>query len=132
MKKSLFVFAICAFFLTSCGKSIVGNWNVDRYEVDNLKGQNYTARNAGEIRINKGGTGEMDLQYNMFQSNVTDVRNFRWNRPNEDLMTITSTDSYEQSDFDKTWIIVTDKKKKQVWKSTDGSNTVQTLELTKK
>lgn len=133
MKKSLFIIVISAFLITSCGgPKLAGTWNVDRYEVDNQKGQNITTRNAGEIILRKNGTGEKNINYNMFQNEFSDMQEFRWNLQGDDLITITSTNSYERSDFDKTWIMVTNKKDKQVWKSTDGKNSVQILELSKK
>lgn len=133
MKNSLFIIAISTFILTSCGgPKLAGTWNVDRYEVDNQKGQNVTTRNAGEIVLKKNGTGEKNISYNMFQNEFSDMQEFRWTKQGDDLITITSTNSYERSDFDKTWIMVTNKKDKQVWKSTDGKNSVQILELSKK
>lgn len=132
MKKSLFIIVISALLLTSCSPKLAGTWNVDRYEVDNQKGQNVTTRNAGEIVLRKNGTGEKNISYNMFQNEFSDMQKFRWSMQGDDLITITSTNSYEKSDFDKTWIMVTNKKDKQVWKSTDGKNSVQILELSKK
>tara|TARA_R100000935_G_C2822986_1_gene160744 strand:- start:563 stop:964 length:402 start_codon:yes stop_codon:yes gene_type:complete len=132
MKKSLFIIAITTFIFTSCSPKLVGTWNVDRYEVDNQKGQNITTQNAGEIIINKNGTGEKNINYSMFQNEFSDLQEFRWNMQGDDLITITSTNSYEKSDFDKTWIMITNSKKKQVWKSTDGKNSVQILSLSKK
>lgn len=131
MKNILFVAAL-ALILSSCSQKIVGTWNVDRYEVDNQKGQNFTTRNAGELTINKNGTGEKNVSYNMFQNEFSDLQSFRWNLQGDDVITIRSTDSYKKSDFDKTWIITTNTKKKQIWRSTDGKNAVQTLELSKK
>ena len=132
MKKSLFIFAITALLLTSCSPKLVGTWNVDRYEVDNQKGQNVTTKNAGEIVINKNGTGEKNIKYNMFQNEFSDLQKFNWSMQGTDLITITSEKSKETSEFDKTWIMITNSKKKQVWKSTDGRNSVQILELSKK
>jgi hypothetical protein len=48
----------------------------------------------------------------------------------------TATDQYvtiesSNSDFDKTWIIFKNKAKFQQWKSTDGKNQIQVLELVK-
>lgn len=131
MKKILFIAAV-VLSITSCSPKLVGTWNIDRYEVDNQKGQNFTTRNAGELTINKNGTGEKNVQYNMFQNQFSDLQSFRWNMQGDDAITITSTNSSEKSDFDKTWIMITNTKKKQLWKSTDGQNTVQTLEMSKK
>tara|TARA_R100001369_G_scaffold20091_1_gene36711 strand:- start:212229 stop:212630 length:402 start_codon:yes stop_codon:yes gene_type:complete len=132
MKKSLLIIAISTLLITSCSPKLAGTWNVDRYEVDNQKGQNITTKNAGEIVINKNGTGEKNINYNMFQNEFSDLQEFRWSMQGDDLITITSTNSYKKSDFDKTWIMITNSKKKQVWKSTDGKNSVQILELSKK
>lgn len=132
MKKSLFITALLAFILTGCGgPKIVGTWNVDRYVVDNQQGRTMNTTNAGQIKINKNGTGEKDINYAMFQTEFSDTQSFKWNMPSEDLITLTSSNS-TNSDLDKTWIIVSKKKDKQVWRSTDGKNTVQTLELSKK
>lgn len=129
MKKSIFFIAISALLITSCSPKLVGTWNVDRYEVDNQKGQNITTKNAGEIIIKKNGKGEKNINYNMFQNEFSDMQEFRWKMQGDDLITITSTNSYQKSDFDKTWIMITNTKKKQLWKSTDGKNSVQILEL---
>ena len=131
MKKSLFIGVLCALFITSCSPKIVGTWNVDRYEVDNQKGQNVTTRNAGEIVMNKNGTGAKNIKYNMFSSEFSDMLNFKWQRQG-DILTLSTANQKEKSDFDKTWFIITDKKDKQLWKSTDGSNTIQIIELSKK
>jgi hypothetical protein len=37
----------------------------------------------------------------------------------------------DNSDFSKTWILIENSKKKQLWKATDGGNQVQILELKK-
>lgn len=131
MKKLLFITAFCAFFVTSCSPKMTGTWNVDRYVVDNQQGRTMNTTNAGQIKLNKNGTGEKDLSYNMFQTEFSDSQSFRWTMPGEDIITLTSSNNRD-SDLDKTWIIVSQKKNKQVWRATDGKNTIQTLELSKK
>ncbi|MDT0676296.1 hypothetical protein [Autumnicola musiva] len=131
MKKVLFIGVFCSLLIISCSPNVVGTWNIDRYEVDNQKGQNFTTRNAGKLVINKNGTGEKNVEYNMFQSEFSDVQDFKWIMQGDDLMTITSKNPTEDSEFDKTWIMVTNKKKEQLWKSTDGKNSVQILKLSK-
>ena len=134
MKKSLLLIAVCALFLTSCSPKIVGTWNVDKYEVNNQKGQNITTRNAGEITLNKDGSGEKNIEYNIFNNEFSDVQKFDWKLMDSNL-TITGTEKNskdDKSDFDKTWIVITNKKDKQLWKSTDGSNAVQIIELSRK
>ena len=131
MKKSLFIGVLIGLFITSCSPKIVGTWNVDRYEVDNQKGQNVTTKNAGEIVLNKNGTGEKNIKYSMLSNEFSDVLNFKW-KLQEDILTLSTTNKKEKSDFDKTWFVITNKKDKQLWKSTDGNNTVQIIELSKK
>ena len=130
MKKSLFIATICALFVTSCSPKIVGTWNIDQYEINDQKGQKATLKNAGEITLNKNGTGEKNVKYSIFKNDYSDIQPFRWTL-RETNLTITGENPKEESDFNKTWIIVTNKNKKQVWKSTDGSTTVQVLELRK-
>lgn len=132
MKNLLFIIALSTLLFTSCSPKLAGTWNVDRYEVDSQKGQNVTTKNAGEIVINKNGTGEKNIKYSMFQNDFSDRQKFNWSMQGKDLITITSEKSKETSEFDKTWIMITNSKKKQVWKSTDGKNSVQILELSKK
>lgn len=131
MKKLLLISALLVCF-TSCSPKLVGAWNIDRYEVDNQRGQNFTTRNAGELVINKNGTGEKNVSYTMFQNEFNDMQSFNWTMQGDNIINITSPQAKETSDFDKTWIMVTNTKKKQLWKSTDGKNTVQVLEMSKK
>jgi len=130
MKKLFFITAVMLCF-TSCSPKLVGTWNIDRYEVDNQQGQNFTTRNAGIITIKKNGTGEKNVQYNMFQNEFSDRESFRWNMQGDDIITITTPNARQKSEFDKTWIMVTNSNKKQLWRSTDGKNSVQTLEMSK-
>ncbi len=130
MKKLLFS-TILVLLFTGCSPKIVGTWNIDRYEVDNYKGQNVSSTNAGEIVVNKNGTGEKNLFYTMFNEEYKDEQTFRWNLK-DNILRIYDTKGKANSDFAKSWIVVTNKSKKQVWKSTDGSNSVQVIELRKK
>ncbi len=131
--KKIFIITAIMLIVTSCSPKIIGTWNIDRYEVDNQQGQNHTTRNAGVLTIKKNGTGEKNVQYNMFQNEFNDRDTFRWNMQGDDIITLSSSQSGpgQRSEFDKTWIMVTNTKKKQVWKSTDGRNSVQTLEMSK-
>lgn len=131
MKKSLFIAAICALFITSCSPKIVGTWNIDQYEINDQKGQKAVLKNAGEIKLKKNGSGEKNVKYSIFKNDYSDIQPFNWNL-RETNLTITGKNPKEESDFNKTWIITTNKNKKQVWKSTDGGTTVQIMELSKK
>lgn len=129
MKNALLILIISTVF-TSCSPKIVGNWNVDRYEIDNYLGKNLTARNAGEITLNKNGTGEKNLSIQMFNEDPNQPDRFRWELKNQ-ILRIYDDNSKQPTDFAKSWIIVTNRNTKQVWKSTDGSNSIQVIELSK-
>ena len=131
MRKSLIMAAVCVLFFTSCSQNIVGVWNIDQYKINDQKGQKVSLKNAGEITLNKNGTGEKNVKYSIFSNDYKDIQPFKWNLEETNL-TIIGSNPKEDSDFNKTWILITNKSKKQVWKSTDGSTTVQVLELSKK
>ena len=130
MRKLIFI-AIAAISFTSCSPKLVGTWNIDKYEINDQKGQKAVLKNAGEITLKKNGTGEKNVSYSIFSNDYSDIQPFKWNLEETNL-TITGSNPKEESDFNKTWIVITNKSKKQVWKSTDGSTTVQVLELSKK
>lgn len=131
MKNSLLIIVIVLIlFFSSCSPKVVGNWNVDSYEIDNYQGKNLTARNAGEITLHKNGTGEKNLSIEMFNKDPDETETFRWDLKNQ-ILRIYDENSDRSSDFAKSWIVVTNKNKKQVWKSTDGSNSIQVIELSK-
>ncbi len=125
--KSIFTFAFIAFLsLTSCSDRLVGTWNVQKYETIKPGEQNITLNNIGTITFNKDNTGEKNLNYKVLGIETIDNVPFRWNL-SEPYMTIES----ENSALSKTWILIENNRKSQKWKSTDGSNEIQTLELTK-
>ena len=116
--------------LASCSPNIVNTWNIDKYEVINDKGQNTTSQNIGTITFKKNGKGMKDINYNVFQNDYTDQSEFRYELHN-DYIIIKNTDKKDESALNKTLIIVSDKSKNQVWKSTDGNESVQVLELSR-
>ena len=116
--------------LASCSPTIVNTWNIDKYEVINDKGQNTTSQNIGTITFKKNGKGMKDINYNVFQNDYTDQSEFMYELHN-DYIVIKNTDKKDESTLNKTWIIVSDKSKSQVWKSTDGDESVQILELSR-
>lgn len=120
-------------FAASCSPKIVDTWNVDSYEVLQENGQNMSSKNIGSITFEKNGEGHKNLNYNFFQNNYTDTEKFSWKLNNEDYIIIeqAGADEDDKSNLNKTWIIVENKAKSQVWKSTDGKNSVQILKLSK-
>ncbi|MBW2960596.1 hypothetical protein [Mesonia aestuariivivens] len=128
--KSKFLVLVAIIFLASCSPNIVNTWNIDKYEVINNKGQNTISKNIGSITFKKKGKGTKDINYNVVQNDFKDQSDFNYEF-NEDYIIIKNANEKDESAFNKTWIIVNDKYKKQVWKSTDGSESVQVLELSR-
>lgn len=125
--KTIFTLALIAVLsLTSCSEKVVGTWNVQKFETIRPGQQNISLNNIGTITFNKNNTGEKNINYDVLGIQTTDNVPFSW-RMNETYITIES----ENSELSKTWIIIESKNKSQKWQSTDGSNEIQTLELTK-
>jgi hypothetical protein len=72
------------------------------------------------------GSGEKNIKYTIFGIERDDNLPFNW-KVTDEYVTIDS----DNSEFDKTWIIFKNKAKFQQWKSTDGKNKIQVLELVK-
>ena len=68
-----------------------------------------------------------NLNYSVLGIQRDDKLPFKWTWNDGKYISIESNGS----DFSKTWIIMTNKKKFQKWKSTDGTNNVQIIELKK-
>lgn len=129
MNCSKLIFAtllIMAAALSSCTPRLVGSWAIERYETTTPDQQQASMNDIGILTFYENGTGEKDISYSLFGEITNDHLPFNW----------TTTDKYvtiqsEGSSFSKTWIIIEDQGKFQKWKSTDGGNQVQTLELKK-
>lgn len=113
--------------LTSCSHRLVGTWTVLRYETTTPGQQGVALSNIGTIQFKNNGSGEKNLSYSVFGILKSDQIPFKWNWNDGKYVSIESSGS----DFSKTWIIMTNKRKYQKWKSTDGTNTIQIIELKK-
>ncbi len=112
-------------FLHACSHRLVGTWTVQRYETTTPGQQGVTLTNIGTIQFLKNGSGEKYLNYNVLGISRNDKVPFKWTWTDSKYITIDG----EDSEFAKTWIIMTNKKKLQKWKSTDGTNNIQIIEL---
>ena len=126
MKKNFLSICIAFIALVSCSPKLTGTWNIDKYETTKPGEQTVSMNNIGTMTFKKNGDGEKNISYTIFGRTRTDNSRFGWY----------STGPYvgiesPGSDFSKTWIIITNKRKEQKWKSTDGANGVQILELSK-
>lgn len=124
-KISVAVFAIA--LLASCSPRMAGTWTVQRFETTKPGQQGVTLNNIGTINFNKNGTGEKNISYSALGVNFNDQQPFKWTWSDDKYVTIEG----DTSAFAKTWIIITNKKKFQKWKSTDGTNNIQIIELIK-
>ena len=128
--KSKLLLLVAIISLASCSPNIVNTWNIDKYEVVSDKGQNTTSQNIGSIIFKKNGKGTKDIHYNVLHNDYLDKSEFNYEL-HDDYIVIKSTKKSDKSALNKTWIIVSDKSKSQVWKSTDGNESVQVLELSR-
>lgn len=128
MKKEIVYSSLCfIMILASCSPKMVGTWDITKYENKTVGGQDIKVTNIGTMSFKKDHTGVKQLNYSILSNQISDSSDFKWSKE-EETITITG----EGSQLNKTWIIIEDGKKNQKWKSTDGSNTVQVIELKKK
>jgi hypothetical protein len=113
-------------FLTTCSHRLAGTWKVKKYETS-IAGQQIVAlMDVGSMTFYDDGTGEKDIEYTILGIIKKDTMSFHW-VATEKQVTIQS----ENSEFGKTWIIIDNGRNFQKWKSTDGIDQVQILELAK-
>ncbi len=135
MMKSLLVRSFALFtvvtLLASCSaqkrfhRRLVGTWNIERYEQRFANGDNEVATDLGTITFRKNGSGDNDISVLTRGVRKPDNSDFSWNNSTEEV-TIISRNTY----IAKSWIVMENKRKKQIWKSTTQAN-VQTMELRK-
>lgn len=116
------------FTITSCSHRLVGTWDVSSFETSTQGAQGVKLNNIGTMTFSDNGSGDTNLKYEVFQVAREEQLPFKWIASDE---FVTIDGDKEQSEFVKTWIIVENKKKFQRWRSTDGQNQIQTLELKK-
>ena len=118
---------MAAMVLLGCSAdNLVGTWEVTTYEMNRPGQQGVRVEQIGTITFHNDQTGEKDIQYSVLDRIFADSASFSWSKQ-EGYVTLQGPDS----EFTKTWIVVEDNRNSQTWRSTDGSNTVQLLELKK-
>lgn len=125
LKLFLIIFSLTT--IASCSHRLTGEWQVKRFESAKPGEPGTALSNIGTIKFNNNGTGVKNINYIVLGIQRDDKTPFKWVWADDKYVTIES----EGSDFSKTWIIIENRKKSQKWKSTDGNNLVQTLELIK-
>ncbi len=119
--------AISVSLFASCSHKLVGTWTVQRFETTQPGQQGVSLKNIRTVHFNKNGTGEKNINYSALGITHSDQNPFKWIWNDGKYMTIEG----EGSELSKTWIIMFNKKKFQKWKSTDGTNNIQIIELKK-
>lgn len=113
-------------FLTSCSQGLEGTWKVQKYQTNIAGEHNITLLDIGTMTFSDDGTGDKNINYSILGITKTDTSSFHW-MASEEQITINS----KNSEFGKTWIIIKDDRNYKKWKSTDGLNQIQILELVK-
>jgi hypothetical protein len=116
----------CASATKDFSKRLRGTWQIVNYNVERPEARSAApAPDYGSITFNKDYSGSLDNSsiFDNLSSRQGQYR-FRWSNT-ENIVVIKG----EGSGVSKSWIVVTNKKDQQVWKSTDGANKVSTLEL---
>lgn len=126
--KYTFTLLLLVFFLFSCSDSMVHTWNIDKLEIKRENGKNSTYNNIGTITLNKNGTGNNN--FNIIESDEVDTASFKWEESENNIL-LKALKKEESSRLFKAWIITTRDRKKQIWKSTNGKNDIQILEISR-
>jgi hypothetical protein len=130
MKKALVPILFTGFILTlgACSSRLTGTWQIQRYETltpgSNTPGS--VAENIGTIQFRANGRGEKNISYQLMGSLIEDRLPFRWVKE-RNFVNIDSRGSA----LSKSWIQIENRRRYQRWKSTDGNDEVQILELMK-
>lgn len=127
MKKQLFLWMgmlVGGLLLSGCSQRILGIWEVENFEVISSSSESVKATQIGTISFEKDGSGHKSLSFSILGLNQVDKADFSWSL-NDRLLTI----SGDSSAFVKTWIVMEDKRNYQKYKSTDGAQQVQVMEL---
>jgi hypothetical protein len=117
--------------LTACSAEkklhnrLVGTWEVASFN-ENSENSNTNLSNIGTVSFAKDGRGSKELSFRL-RGEQTDNTPFTWSNT-----ATTITVQSDRSQFSKAWIIIQNKKKQQLWKSTNGKGGVQEVLLKKK
>lgn len=128
---TLLLIMIITLVFTSCSlqqrvaTNITTDWNIARFENRIADGRNIIMENAGSITFTRDGTGIQNLTTNLGNAgSFAPGTSFRWENT-----TNTVTIRYSEFEPRKAWIIVENRRSRQLWYSTDSEGNVQVLEL---
>lgn len=129
---ALALFSGCASATKEYSKRLRGTWQIVNYDVQRPVAYSTNSRgnqSFGSITFNKDGSGYTD-NASIFDNMTSAYRQ----QQNQYYFSWTNTENVvvfkaQNSNVSKSWIVVTNKKGEQIWKTTDGANEVKTLEL---
>jgi hypothetical protein len=104
---------------------LLGTWKVDSYESSELEGTKTSLQNAGTINFLEDGRGVKDVTFRAM-GDYRDNSPFTWSNTGTSV-----TIQGDLSEFAKSWIVITNKRKRQIWKSTNGKGGIQQLKLSR-
>ncbi len=116
----------CASASKQFSKRLEGNWEIVQYKTEIQQLQRTAFPPYRSITFMKKGRGRVSANNEYSDEKGGQGFDFEWTCT-ENTVTMRGFDT----DFARSWIVVENKKSSQVWKSTDGANGVQTLELRK-
>lgn len=106
-------------------RRLTGTWNVTRYEILYPSGQREETFNVGTVVFNRNGSGDNDMPILTRNIRTPDARRFSWKNTDQSVTIIS-----ENTFLAKAWIIVENRRNRQVWRSTTNE-LIQTMELQK-
>ncbi len=117
----------CASATKQFSKRLEGHWEITQYKTEIMQVQRAAAFPPfRSITFLKKGKGRVSANNQYTDEKGGQGFDFDWTCT-DNTVTMRGFDS----EFARSWIVIENKKSSQVWKSTDGSNGVQTLELRK-
>ncbi len=124
-------FPILMVALSSCSaqkqlrQRITGTWNVVRYEILYPSGQREETLNVGTVIFYRNGSGDNDMPILTRLLRTPNTRRFAWKNTDQSVTIIS-----ENTFLAKSWIVVENRRHRQVWRSTTNE-LIQTMELQK-
>ncbi|MBK8426453.1 MAG: hypothetical protein IPL27_11020 [Lewinellaceae bacterium] len=116
----------CASASKQFSRRLEGNWEIVQYKTEIQQLQRTAFPPYRNITFMKRGRGRVSANNEYTEEKGGQGFDFEWTCT-DNTVTMRGFDT----DFARSWIVVENKKTRQVWKSTDGANGVQTLELKK-
>ncbi len=106
-------------------RRLVGVWSVTRYEILYPSGQREETFNVGTVVFNRNGSGDNDMPILTRNVRTPESRRFSWKNTDQSVAIVS-----ENTFLAKAWIVVENRRTRQVWRSTTNE-LVQTMELQK-